>query len=76
MPAKRKKSHESTKQLVDPLGKFFWQSYNKSFVTRVFFGSDDIMRKNLYLTKHARSADQLRQLGKGWWHTWMVVCLT
>jgi hypothetical protein len=64
MPSKRKKSH-NLKQPNDPLGKkipppppfHFFLVNSLSYL-------DDILRKNLYLTKYAQSADQLKQLGK------------
>jgi hypothetical protein len=62
MPSKRKKSH-NLKQPNDPLGK---KSPPPSpfFLVNSLSYLDDILRKNLYLTKYAQSADQLKQLGK------------
>jgi hypothetical protein len=62
MPSKRKKSH-NLKQPNDPLGKKIPPPFPFFLVNSLSY-LDDILRKNLYLTKYAQSADQLKQLGK------------
>jgi hypothetical protein len=63
MPSKRKKSH-NLKQPNDPLGKKIPPPPFHFFLVNSLSYLDDILRKNLYLTKYAQSADQLKQLGK------------
>ena len=65
MPAKRKKSHDP-KQAADPLGKrMFFLTILRCLLKYIFCVLDDILRKNLFLSKYARSADQqTKQLGK------------
>ena len=63
MPSKRKKSH-NLKQPNDPLGKKSPPPFHFFLLIIFHIYLDDILRKNLYLTKYAQSADQLKQLGK------------
>lgn len=66
MPSKRKKTHD-LKLAADPLGRSsFTPPYTHPVISiyLFLFVLDDILRKNLFLSKYARSADQLKQLGK------------
>ena len=78
MPSKRKKSH-NLKHPADPLGEriFFCPLCTTTtthlyIINFMFFVSDDILRKNLFLAKYVRSADQLKQLGKSPHHTFFL----
>lgn len=65
MPTKRKNTHD-LKQAADPLGILILPFYHiKNIPCIFFFVLDDILRKNLFLSKHARPVDQQpKPLGK------------
>ena len=63
MPTKRKRNHQSSADVkpgTDPLGRdkhiIFLLKHVK--MVNTFFCSDDILRKNLFLSKHARPVEQ------------------
>ena len=66
MPSKRKKTNNDLKLAADPLGRHIFLIFHQLIIIYCCCCCylDDILRKNLFLSKYVRSADQLQHLGK------------